>query len=323
MNQTDKKSDIALILKINNTFDLKNVEEAKKVYAYVQSKKPFKTKVGEIFQARLQLLAGGKGSGLPCLFCGKGQAANGIICPECAGRVPGQTKRNEGTERPAARSDMQEKMRAAARNDMQEKARTAAKNILSETGKAAAVARQKISEQMEDENIKRATQKAANRSGVAVKRLKVFWNHLSRRNQIIIVAVFITVCMALGMGGGGDGSGNGSNMMGRSDMALEKVSSQEDAQRVLRKIFPESGYSCSFQNVVNFPTAMFEGEVDSMREYGNYGDPSLVGTYIYHVRSNADMSQNAICWVSEGGRIIGYGSLITGTDNSTYFFRIR
>lgn len=87
--EAEEKRDIVLILKINKAYNLRNTEDAKEIYAYIRKEKPFKSKLGEVFQNRVRVLAKGESSGFTCLFCRKGNAPDGVICPRCAEKVYG------------------------------------------------------------------------------------------------------------------------------------------------------------------------------------------------------------------------------------------
>lgn len=90
MEQTAKENiqrEIALMLKISNQYNLKDVNNAKKLCDYLHNKQLFKTKAGEVFTRRIESLANGQGEELPCIFCGKELADNGIICKQCLAKV--------------------------------------------------------------------------------------------------------------------------------------------------------------------------------------------------------------------------------------------
>ncbi|MBR6281830.1 MAG: hypothetical protein IKR14_04930, partial [Lachnospiraceae bacterium] len=86
MNQEDKKklqNDILLATEISRQFDLKNPEEARKVVAFLHSRKPFLSPRGAAFQQRIEALAEDSATSCTCMLCMQKEAEDGIFCRDC------------------------------------------------------------------------------------------------------------------------------------------------------------------------------------------------------------------------------------------------
>ncbi|MBQ1472623.1 MAG: hypothetical protein IIZ31_02385, partial [Lachnospiraceae bacterium] len=86
MNQEDKKklqNDILLATEISRQFTLKNPEEARKVVAFLHSRKPFLSPRGAAFQQRIEALAEDSATSCTCMLCMQKEAEDGIFCRDC------------------------------------------------------------------------------------------------------------------------------------------------------------------------------------------------------------------------------------------------
>ncbi len=294
MERTDKQNDAVLMLRISRAYNLRNVDDAKKVYAYVQEKNPFKSQLGEIFRNRLRLLAKGEITEFPCLFCRKGNAPDGIICPECMGKLTGKADRSE-----------QKKQAEPVSTGKPSPA------PISRPGAATA---------------KEPAQTAIARAGETPKK------KISRKSKIILATV-LTMAAIMLIGAWEDSKGSASsaytsslNIAGTNMSATNTagsgrvvVSDRKSATEILEEIFPPSDYDIiCVQSDRIVSTNMFTGDTV---KYWDIDDDlehtETIMAYFFYVdmcEYNAPDHPYAWCLVSEAGQVIGYGTLISSED---------
>lgn len=122
-----------------------------------------------------------------------------------------------------------------------------------------------------------------------------------------------------------DGAG-GTEISGEADGRAEgeasggSVASEADGERILREIFPEEGYEIYADGRAYAGAACFEVEVGESCSGADLDEE--IGVFDYTVGSKEDGYGWASCYVSEDGRVIGFGTLISEEDsNETYRLR--
>lgn len=122
-----------------------------------------------------------------------------------------------------------------------------------------------------------------------------------------------------------DGAG-GTEISGEDDGRAEgeassgSVASEADGERILREIFPEEGYEIYADGRAYAGAACFEVEVGESCSGADLDEE--IGVFDYTVGSKEDGYGWASCYVSEDGRVIGFGTLISEEDsNETYRLR--
>ncbi|MCM1136206.1 MAG: hypothetical protein NC400_11615 [Clostridium sp.] len=319
MNSEDKRKDIALILKINQTFNLTRTAEAKKVYTYVQTKKPFRTQIGAVFQTRLQRLANGGGRDFPCLFCKAENAPNGVICQDCIDKLTG--KSNDTLVGRSTDTLTVKSINTLVRKSTDTRA---GKSRKAEAKKAERAGTEKNAEIIS----KKAISAAHSLTGMAGK-IFSFYKGLSKKNKIIAASVCVVIFLLLSAGAETavtESSGNGNRIAatGTSSVTLSDIDS---AQKYLEQIFPAGDYHLSVGPTMSIPLQMFAGEIGEARKWGNYGSLDQTTAYAFSVRDELPSRDPKFAsgYVSEDGKIIAYGTMISDfyTSSDTGYLRIK
>lgn len=280
MDLEDKRKDIALILKINQTFDLTKAAEARKVYSYVQKQKPFRTQVGTVYQARLQRLANGSSQNLSCLFCKKENVSNGVICQDCIDKLTGKSKKAPAAEPP---------MPSDSLSELSEKTASAVRNVTGRAEKALSFYH-KLSRK--------------NKIIIASVCVIIFLLLLTAGQSSVTSSSF-----------GGSDNQNAEAFAGRqSSITAPSSFDEESAKEFVNQLFPSENYRVTHKNTIKTPKRMFEGQIGAIREYDFYGSSETVMTYMFLVVNNSSPSEYAILWLSETGRMIGQGSMVFEYD---------
>lgn len=127
-------------------------------------------------------------------------------------------------------------------------------------------------------------------------------------------------------GGTGEDGAGGTEISGEADGRAEgeasggSVASEADGERILREIFPEEGYEIYADGRAYAGAACFEVEVGESCSGADLDEE--IGVFDYTVGSKEDGYGWASCYVSEDGRVIGFGTLISEEDsNETYRLR--
>lgn len=98
---------------------------------------------------------------------------------------------------------------------------------------------------------------------------------------------------------------------GAQEALTGSVSSTEDGEKVVEEIFPpEDGYHIRFDQKVDGWEGYFDVGVGEACDYAYKGD--RIGVYVYYVVS--DGGGDVFFGVSETGKVLGWGSLIPGSQ---------
>jgi hypothetical protein len=320
MNQEDKKklqNDILLATEISRQFDLKNPEEARKVVAFLHSRKPFLSPRGAAFQQRIEALAEDSATSCTCMLCMQKEAEDGIFCRDCMAVIDRSVNRDS--------APVKEPKEAPAEEVSIEKVpveEIPVEETPVEEVQEAPIEDERIEEEFFEEEPE-VTPVKKEESVIAPPKLDVdLWGDPEKERKklpiwarillvlfgvvILAVAVLLITGYRLPISG-----------LPWEEVAIE---SEEDGTKVVEREFSEKDYDITAKDPLNAPEGMFEVRVGDY--VGESWDTGLIEVYAYSVVSKEDPSQSAVIWVAGDGRTVGYGTLVDA-ENPGKIYRIR
>ena len=315
MNQEDKKklqNDILLATEISRQFDLKNPEEARKVVAFLHSRKPFLSPRGAAFQQRIEALAEDSATSCTCMLCMQKEAEDGIFCRDCMAVIDRSVNRDS--------APVKEPEEAPAEEVSIEKVpveETPVEEVQEEPIEDEGIEEEFFEEVPEVTSVKKAE------SVIAPPQLDVdLWGDPEKERKklpiwarillVLFGVVILAVAVLLITG----------YHLPISGLPWEEVSieSEEDGTKVVEREFSEKDYDITAKDPLNAPEGMFDVHVGDY--VGESWDTGLIEVYAYSVVSKEDPSQSAVIWVAGDGRTVGYGTLVDA-ENPGKIYRIR
>ena len=194
-------------------------------------------------------------------------------------------------------------------NNQKEQMKKAIRDLASHTEKAASMAKDKISRQMEQENVKKAAGAAAKGAQTAAKGARkasvgitAFWKRLSRRGKIMVAVVAVLlVC-------GGVTGGKGMQAGGQT------VTCIEDGEKILRKKYPEPQYAI-YSGKSQMRKGFFDINVGECWEGQTHaGEKIDVFSYRIVVQTGPSVGTTGLILMAEDGRMLGQGDLFFSSD---------
>ena len=163
---------------------------------------------------------------------------------------------------------------------------------------------------MENENVKKVTQTASREAKKASLKILAFWKSLSRKNKGIVIAIFALVLTGTIFFGKIHDNSGGTQMNGTEE--------QKILEATLQEYFPDKELEIKYTQKLTAPN-VFEGEVGEVAPVS----PGTVFVSVYTVSdiSIVNYTGQAICWVTQDGKIIGYGSLFSSDTHTMYRLR--
>ncbi|SFT55972.1 hypothetical protein SAMN02910301_1812 [Lachnospiraceae bacterium XBD2001] len=305
MNQEDKKklqNDILLATEISRQFDLKNPEEARKVVAFLHSRKPFLSPRGAAFQQRIEALAEDSATSCTCMLCMQKEAEDGIFCRDCMAVIDRSVNRDsapvkEPEEAPEEETPVEEVQEAPIEDEGIEEEFFEEVPEVTPVKKAETV----IAPPQLDVDLWGDPEKERKKLPIWARILLVLFGVV-----ILAVAVLLITGYHLPISG----------------LPWEEVSieSEEDGTKVVEREFSEKDYDITAKDPLNAPEGMFDVHVGDY--VGESWDTGLIEVYAYSVVSKEDPSQSAVIWVAGDGRTVGYGTLVDA-ENPGKIYRIR
>lgn len=272
------KNELRIILQLNDKIRYNNPKDVQTAYNWAIKEQRLKKALGQRYIKRLKQIMDGTDLFAGCLICEKDLDNDSVICTSCLNKSRKLLQAGqEAPSTPAAQGEM-----AVDFNDIAQKVRKTTETVAKGTGKAAKEVKNKLAEQMESENVKKAVDKSKKASRSVVS----FWKSLPRKARLIVTAVLvIVVAFAFLKGGGGS------------------VSSPEEALALVEEMYPsEAGYSISYGRKMTMSKAYFEGEVGEM--IPNVSEKtSIIEAYDFDIENPASGVSGYI-YVSANGRMI-------------------
>lgn len=168
---------------------------------------------------------------------------------------------------------------------MDEKLKKVAEEMTDKTGKAAQRAKDKLAEQLDNENVKKTTQAAIKKTKQTSSGIAAFWKKLSKRGKIIVTIIALFVICGLFSGGKSAISEGG------------KITNEEQGEKIVREIYPDAK-EIKYQGTANVYSGYFNVDIG---ELGKITDASQVSVYSYAIYYSTDMYS---CWLTEDGRAV-------------------
>ncbi|MBP5265284.1 MAG: hypothetical protein J6Z06_00470 [Lachnospiraceae bacterium] len=307
MNQDDKKklqNDILLATEISRQFDLKNPEEARKVVAFLHTRKPFLSPRGTAFQQRIEALAQDSDTACSCMLCMQKDAEDGIFCRDCMAVIDRSVNRDSAPVKEPEEEPLEVEEGPVEEPVVEEPViEEIPENVPEEepvpepvVEKAREIAPPKL-----DEDLWGEPEKERKKLPIWARILLIFLGVV-----IIAVAVLLISGYRLPISG----------------LPWEEVNieSEEDGTKIVEREFSEKDYDIAAKDPLNAPEGMFEVRVG---EYvGESWDTGLIEVYAYSVVSKEDPAQSAVIWVAGDGRTVGYGTLVD-EENPSKIYRLR
>ncbi len=297
MDRKKMKRDFILIEKFCSQYDLRDEENAKKLYAFIKEKNFFGTNIGVAFTNRLGKIANDHSVDYSCIICKAQTTDNGVVCKQCMAKIANldkqnQVKKPEQSKVESQKADVNKKIK-----DISDKTKVAVQSGINETVKVAEWAKDKITEQVEDEKTKEAVKNVKDKSISGIKKLKKKWNGLSKKAKII-VAIIAMVVIIIPFAGGG--SGNSSS-----------VKNAETAEKVVDKLYPEKDdWSISDGGTFDMTIGALDTPVGKTTAY--YSD--IVEKSNDAKAIQAYYSEKVTCWVfkvhKNGPNIVQQGTVM-------------
>lgn len=303
MNQEDKKklqNDILLATEISRQFTLKNPEEARKVVAFLHSRKPFLSPRGAAFQQRIEALAEDSATSCTCMLCMQKEAEDGIFCRDCMAVIDRSVNRDSAPvkepEEAPEETPVEEIPEEPIEDEVIEEFFEEEPVVTPVKKVEPVVAPPKL-----DEDLWGDPEKERKKLPIWARILLVLFGVV-----ILAVAVLLITGYRLPISG----------------LPWEEVSieSEEDGTKVVEREFSEKDYDITAKDPLNAPEGMFEVRVGDY--VGESWDTGLIEVYAYSVVSKEDPSQSAVIWVAGDGRTVGYGTLVDA-ENPGKIYRIR
>lgn len=170
---------------------------------------------------------------------------------------------------------------------MDEKLKKLAEEMTDKTGKAAQRAKDKLAEQLDNENVKKTTQTAIKKTKQTSSGIAAFWRKLSKRGKIIVTIIALFVICGLFSGGKSAISGGG------------KITNEEQGEKIVRELHPDAK-EIKFEGSPEVYSGYFNVDVGELGEKG-IKDASVTRVYAYVIYYSNDMYS---CWVAEDGRVV-------------------
>lgn len=278
------KKDLQIILQLDAKMNYANIDAVKKVYTHIVEKDIFHSSLGQRYSKKLEGIISGKNTNT-CVFCSKDLSGGRIICSNCLDKLAHTDSRKKEETVPTP----QKVVASVVNKENLEKTKVTAQKVL---GKA-------------DEKLKTFTEKsdAKNKFTILVTRLKSFWKKRTRKQRIIITCVLALLVVGMFVGGENEHSPTSNNNIENSD----------DAKSIVNELFPESQYDIIAKQSINPAREMFEVPVG---EYcGDSWTDEFCTAYVFFVQSKEEAMYSAVLWVNEDGRVVAYGSLISGLND--------
>ena len=303
MNQEDKKklqNDILLATEISRQFTLKNPEEARKVVAFLHSRKPFLSPRGAAFQQRIEALAEDSATSCTCMLCMQKEAEDGIFCRDCMAVIDRSVNRDSAPvkepEEAPEETPVEEIPEEPIEDEVIEEFFEEEPVVTPVKKVEPVVAPPKL-----DEDLWGDPEKEGKKLPIWARILLVLFGVV-----ILAVAVLLITGYRLPISG----------------LPWEEVSieSEEDGTKVVEREFSEKDYDITAKDPLNAPEGMFDVHVGDY--VGESWDTGLIEVYAYSVVSKEDPSQSAVIWVAGDGRTVGYGTLVDA-ENPGKIYRIR
>ncbi|MBE5908463.1 MAG: hypothetical protein E7278_06490 [Lachnospiraceae bacterium] len=319
MNQEDKKklqNDILLATEISRQFTLKNPEEARKVVAFLHSRKPFLSPRGAAFQQRIEALAEDSATSCTCMLCMQKEAEDGIFCRDCMAVIDRSVNRDSTPVKEPEEAPEETPVEEVSIEKIPEE-ETPVEEV-----QEAPIEDEGIEEEFFEE-VPEVTPVKKAESVIAPPQLDVdLWGDPEKERKklpiwarillVLFGVVILAVAVLLITG----------YRLPISGLPWEEVSieSEEDGTKVVEREFSEKDYDITAKDPLNAPEGMFEVRVGDY--VGESWDTGLIEVYAYSVVSKEDPAQSAVIWVAGDGRTVGYGTLVDA-ENPGKIYRIR
>jgi hypothetical protein len=319
MNQEDKKklqNDILLATEISRQFTLKNPEEARKVVAFLHSRKPFLSPRGAAFQQRIEALAEDSATSCTCMLCMQKEAEDGIFCRDCMAVIDRSVNRDSAPVKEPETEPEETPVEEVSIEKIPEE-ETPVEEV-----QEAPIEDEGIEEEFFEE-VPEVTPVKKAESVIAPPQLDVdLWGDPEKERKklpiwarillVLFGVVILAVAVLLITG----------YRLPISGLPWEEVSieSEEDGTKVVEREFSEKDYDITAKDPLNAPEGMFEVRVGDY--VGESWDTGLIEVYAYSVVSKEDPAQSAVIWVAGDGRTVGYGTLVDA-ENPGKIYRIR
>jgi len=151
-------------------------------------------------------------------------------------------------------------------------------------------------------NIKENIKDTIGRKGsVALKYVKEFWKQRTKKQKIVIVSILAV--LLIGVFAGGEESASESASVGNA----------ESAYKIVNAMYPESKYDIITKQAIYPAKEMFEVGVGDY--CGDSWNDDTCKAYVFFVQSKKEALYSAVLWVNEEGRVVGYGSLVSGLND--------
>ena len=329
MNQEDKKklqNDILLATEISRQFDLKNPEEARKVVAFLHSRKPFLSPRGAAFQQRIEALAEDSATSCTCMLCMQKEAEDGIFCRDCMAVIDRSVNRDSAPvkepETEPEETPVEDVSVEATPNEETPVEEIPVEETPVEEVQEAPIEDEGVEEEFFEE-VPEVTPVKKAESVIAPPELDVdLWGDPEKERKklpiwarillVLFGVVILAVAVLLITG----------YRLPISGLPWEEVSieNEEDGTKVVEREFSEKDYDITAKDPLNAPEGMFDVHVGDY--VGESWDTGLIEVYAYSVVSKEDPSQSAVIWVAGDGRTVGYGTLVDA-ENPGKIYRIR
>ena len=303
MNQEDKKklqNDILLATEISRQFTLKNPEEARKVVAFLHSRKPFLSPRGAAFQQRIEALAEDSATSCTCMLCMQKEAEDGIFCRDCMAVIDRSVNRDSAPVKEPEEAPEETPVEEIPEEPIEDEV---IEEFFEEEPVVTPVKKVEpvIAPPKLDEDLWGDPEKEGKKLPIWARILLVLFGVV-----ILAVAVLLITGYRLPISG----------------LPWEEVSieSEEDGTKVVEREFSEKDYDITAKDPLNAPEGMFDVHVGDY--VGESWDTGLIEVYAYSVVSKEDPSQSAVIWVAGDGRTVGYGTLVDA-ENPGKIYRIR
>lgn len=328
MNQEDKKklqNDILLATEISRQFTLKNPEEARKVVAFLHSRKPFLSPRGAAFQQRIEALAEDSATSCTCMLCMQKEAEDGIFCRDCMAVIDRSVNRDSAPvkepEEAPEETPVEDVSIEVTPNEETSIEETSIEETPVEEIPEEPIEEEVIEEFFEEEPVVTPVKKVE--PVIAPPKLdEDLWGDPEKEGKklpiwarillVLFGVVILAVAVLLITG----------YRLPISGLPWEEVSieSEEDGTKVVEREFSEKDYDITAKDPLNAPEGMFDVRVGDY--VGESWDTGLIEVYAYSVVSKEDPSQSAVIWVAGDGRTVGYGTLVDA-ENPGKIYRIR
>lgn len=283
-NKEVLKKDLQIILQLNSKMNYTNVDAVKKLYTAITEKGIFHSSLGQRYTKKLERIIAGKDNNT-CIFCGKDSTVGKIICNACLDKI--------STPKTEKKEDTISTIKNVTASVM-------SKENLDKTRETAQKALNKADEKLQNFNEKID---AKNKFATAITHLNSFWNKRTKKQKIIITCVSVILLVGMFASGGNE----------TSSISKDSIKNSDDAKRIVSELYPESEYDIIAKQTINPAKEMFEVSVG---EYcGDSWANEFCTAYVFFVQSKEQAMYSAVLWVNEDGRIVGYGSLISGLND--------